>query len=788
MILDEATTIMQALYDTKNIRESFQEYIEQPIWTASNTDKIPVDPRTGSYASSSDASTWGTFDEVMAYCEKHPEHAPAIVLCPETRLICVDIDKMHDSHFPQSLREVFQKIGSYTEESSSRKGQHIFVRGDISTSRKSKYLEIYGESKIMRVTGFVIEENSEIKDNQTAIDNLIVEYFPTPSQETRGTNKYLPTPPMSDENVIKLCREAKNAEKFADLYDKSKPEKGNSEKDLALCALIAFYTQDREQIDRLFKGSSLLRDKWNRNNYSNMTIGRALEGLTNTYQQKQAPHHRDIQTTHKKALEGVFYKEQPFPINMLPKVMYDAVLKISSATDSDPAIAGTAAQALAGIAIGKKFNVIEKEEIGLKHYVASFYTVVASSAAGRKTANTTPLMKVFNTYHEEEQKIHQQEKRVYDNAKKAAEKAKASLLKVENLSTTEYAKAAADIDLNVDQLKPKFYRLFTTDTTGAAFIMRLNETQGCFSVFTTDGGDLIDFIIGNTQTGTNDMIFVKLITNDSMTIDRVGPDRSGVDIHIPDPCGTVFIMTQEERWTRLNTHPRLRGSGLLGRNNPYIVAPREQGYLEEGATILIDSEALIGWEKLITTLLDYSNNTSLVLSKATQEARRLYNNEVQATVGVSQENYDVADVIHRTVSETVKRAALFHICDHYSDLANMPREIPLATFIRAKTVQKCYLQHAINARRGEFSKTEAREIVTMVEKWLQKVENKEPRFTEWVSTRDITNFLNIPRDKLSIFLLSLEEADVVVSAILPGRRVARYTLNVSQAAQFIRGL
>ena len=71
-----------------------------------------------------------------------------------------------------------------------------------------------------------------------------------------------------------------------------------SEADSALCRLIGYYTQDEEQIGRIFECSGLYRhDKWvKRSDYRARTIESALSSLTKVYQEpkKDGPnlHHR----------------------------------------------------------------------------------------------------------------------------------------------------------------------------------------------------------------------------------------------------------------------------------------------------------------------------------------------------------------------------------------------------------------------------------------------------------------------------------------------------------------
>ena len=85
---------------------------------------------------------------------------------------------------------------------------------------------------------------------------------------------------LSDLDIIQIASKAKNANKFNKLFvdgDKSGYGSG-SEADLALCNFLAFYSEgDEEIIDRLYRSSSIMRDKWEREDYRTSTIKKAIE-------------------------------------------------------------------------------------------------------------------------------------------------------------------------------------------------------------------------------------------------------------------------------------------------------------------------------------------------------------------------------------------------------------------------------------------------------------------------------------------------------------------------------
>jgi primase-polymerase (primpol)-like protein len=90
---------------------------------------------------------------------------------------------------------------------------------------------------------------------------------------------------LTDEEVEQLARGARNSAKFEAL--KSGDISGyvsHSEVDQAYVSLLAFYTQDEEQLDRLYRRSGLCRQKWlDRPDYRHRTLTHALSNLRETY-------------------------------------------------------------------------------------------------------------------------------------------------------------------------------------------------------------------------------------------------------------------------------------------------------------------------------------------------------------------------------------------------------------------------------------------------------------------------------------------------------------------------
>jgi AAA domain/NrS-1 polymerase HBD domain len=96
--------------------------------------------------------------------------------------------------------------------------------------------------------------------------------------------------PMSDEQVLELCRAAKNAPKFEALFDcgdvHTYHDGDDSGADLALLGIMTLYTHDAAQLERIFSSSALgQRAKWRRRrDYRERTIAKALAEAPELYQ------------------------------------------------------------------------------------------------------------------------------------------------------------------------------------------------------------------------------------------------------------------------------------------------------------------------------------------------------------------------------------------------------------------------------------------------------------------------------------------------------------------------
>jgi putative DNA primase/helicase len=137
------------------------------------------------------------------------------------------------------------------------------------------------------MTGEHLEGTSlMIEPRQAELDAFHAQGWPEHHQPQSAANRPHGNgtfPSLENDELLQRALGARSREKFARLWagDMS-GYPSHSEADLTLCALLAFWMPDSEQIDRLFRRSELYREKWDARQfadgrtYGGGTIGRAL--------------------------------------------------------------------------------------------------------------------------------------------------------------------------------------------------------------------------------------------------------------------------------------------------------------------------------------------------------------------------------------------------------------------------------------------------------------------------------------------------------------------------------
>jgi len=209
------------------------------------------------------------------------------VFFQENQIIGIDIDDcINNNQLSEEVKDIIQRFKSFWEVSPSGRGVHIYVKGSFpkgAKNRKGKY-EIYSKDRYFTVTGvqFSDLQYTEVIENQEAIQWFVRKYigFKKKLSEITSEIGYVEGEVESkSEEVIKKILESKQAEKYKQLLKGEFSYPSQSEADLALCSIIAFYTEDYQVIEYIFSLSQLAtRQKWQlRKDYRERTIKKAIK-------------------------------------------------------------------------------------------------------------------------------------------------------------------------------------------------------------------------------------------------------------------------------------------------------------------------------------------------------------------------------------------------------------------------------------------------------------------------------------------------------------------------------
>lgn len=245
-------------------------------------------------------ANWRTYEEaVKFYRESHEQRwnkpLDGIGFALADGVVGVDIDHCisEDGRFSDLAADVMNTLFSYSELSPSATGVHILVLGEWPGEWKRRDdigLEVYSEKHYFTFTGqHILGTPGDIEERTTPLAAVHAKYAPPeaiarPIENTCGhTSSNLAL--VSTDEILLRARNAANGAKFTRLYDDGDITgyTSPSNADLALCNLLAYWTDDADVIDALFRKSALYREeKWDRaarigETYGEGTIRVALE-------------------------------------------------------------------------------------------------------------------------------------------------------------------------------------------------------------------------------------------------------------------------------------------------------------------------------------------------------------------------------------------------------------------------------------------------------------------------------------------------------------------------------
>lgn len=354
--------------------------------------KVPYCVKTGYKADVLDSSSWCSFEEAVAILEaKNWYSGLGFVLTEADPFAFIDLDDPNEkkkdgtpkfSNVQEVLDRqlyIFNSFASYAERSPSGKGLHIIVKGSLPSGRRRSAIEVYSNERYMTMTGDVYR-NAPIVDCHEALNLLWLQMGGTSAQQSNYEG--WPEPKESDEDVFNRALNAANGMKFKDLHDGHWQNyyDSQSEADFAYVDIVAFYTQNRAQIIRMFHNSVLgKREKAKRKDYINYMLNRCfdrilsvdIDGLYNKGQETLAAL-RKVETKKEDKKEA----QNPYtvPPGLLGKI---ANFIYQAAPRPVPEIALAGAIGLMSGIVGRAYNV---SGMGINQYVL----LLAATGVGKE--------------------------------------------------------------------------------------------------------------------------------------------------------------------------------------------------------------------------------------------------------------------------------------------------------------------------------------------------------------------------------------------------------------------
>ena len=288
--------------NTKKLPKTLQEHGKFCLWRYEQDDKgrwtkVPYQPNNRNYGAAS--TNKDHFTDLKTAIAKGTGF-DGVGLGIFDGISAIDIDHCIDEtgELSQMAKKIIDTMDSYTERSPSGTGVRIiFTAHGIDYDKKKFYinnrdagLEVYvagATKKFVTITGDVIR-NTGVNERSEQLAIVLNKYMLKPTATAKkNVAQIIPLTTMTDRELVSKAMTAANGTKFSLLWSGNWQGAGygsQSEGDQALCNMLAFWTgRDFDRIDKLFRQSGLMRDKWERGDYSATTIEKAIDGCGEVY-------------------------------------------------------------------------------------------------------------------------------------------------------------------------------------------------------------------------------------------------------------------------------------------------------------------------------------------------------------------------------------------------------------------------------------------------------------------------------------------------------------------------
>jgi len=258
--------------------------------------KPPCNPLTGAACGVSWNwhESWVTFEQARAGALKHRLDGVGFVFVEGDGFVGIDFDHCvspETGAIAPAAAVWTTRFETYAEYSPSGTGVHVIARGKLPGPGNKRTLpadesiavEMYDKARFFTFTGRRLNTHPlEINDSQLPVNETHRHLMRATFEEKKIEIRASGLEPFTDDKIVARLEDHK---KWGIVFDLHVPAKDfvtryytgdDSKADLALCILLARCTRHEEQVVRLWKRTSLWRDKSEREDYQRLTIERAL--------------------------------------------------------------------------------------------------------------------------------------------------------------------------------------------------------------------------------------------------------------------------------------------------------------------------------------------------------------------------------------------------------------------------------------------------------------------------------------------------------------------------------
>lgn len=272
-------------------------FITEPQPGKDKLKKLALSPQNGKPLSTNEPAQWGSFSQALKAYQRSVRNAKGLAMLVQPPYTVIDLDHTTEDVPTDAAKDFLRLVkGTYTERSVSGEGLHAIIKGTNKTGRKRNDkagLEVYSSLRFFAITGDVIDGAGVIRSIPDDEFNPVLEKYLEPRAPVKptqgadsGGQSYL-----TDEQLIDKAMSAKNGGLFKSLFLDGWEVAGyasQSEGDVAFANMLAFWTgKDAAQIDRIFRQSALMRDKWDskrgQSTYGADTIQNAIDTVDKVY-------------------------------------------------------------------------------------------------------------------------------------------------------------------------------------------------------------------------------------------------------------------------------------------------------------------------------------------------------------------------------------------------------------------------------------------------------------------------------------------------------------------------